>query len=286
MRRVHFHIGDEAVDGALLATQFKEAAFFLESFQLRQPSAAVGYDLFPHAIQSVTITAGTDAELQALISAVINEEHMTVTEAYLYVSATTTRPGTHTVDITSGLGAGGTTLAWEYTVGAPNATRYFWVEVRDDNSNSTISTMKTYTTEDNTDPVVTSATMALGTPPTSSIDLSFAATDNDTVQTLYVWVSDAQTTEPTAAMIKASGSALPGNSTSFTVGGLTPNTEYYAWILAKDAAGNESGVYGFTPASLTTNADTVAPSIDSFSVTSGTDPETQVSINLTLSDTL
>lgn len=207
-----------------------------------------------------------------------------VTEAYLFVSETPVRPGTATVDISSGIS--GSNITWEYTVGAPNATRYYWVEVRDGAGNPTVSAQRTFTTADNTAPTIDTATMALGTPAQSTIDLTFDVSDNDAVQSIFTLISASQSTAPTSAEIKTSGTAHGGNDTSFSVVGLTQNTLYYGWIMGRDRVGNESAVTAFTPATLTTAADTNDPTIVSFSVsTNPASPEDSVLIALEVSDT-
>lgn len=295
MRRVHVDSlgnSDKAdvvtnFDGSLSSLFIKrEARFFVEnvsSIQHTTVAPSVGRALLENSwIDGAFLDIGADPESLVDISVLINSE-MTVTSAFLYVNTVNTIPGTATVDITSGIS--GSNLDWTYDVGAPNAQRYFWVELVDANANSSITPLGSYTTEDNTLPTVDSATMALGTPPTSSIDLTFAASDNDAIQSIYIWLSNTQTTLPTATQIKASGSALPNGSTSLTMNSLSANTTYYGWIMAKDQVGNESAVQAFSPGSLTTNSDTVAPTVDSFNLSAGTNAETQVDISLTISDT-
>eukprot|EP00873_Tetraselmis_striata_P035071 jgi/Tetstr1/455335/TSEL_042170.t1 len=223
------------------------------------------------------VGAGTNAELQALISI---KPEMTISSALLYVNSTNTIPGTSTADITSGIS--GSCLTWEYDIGAPNAARYFWVELIDDNANSSITPLGVYTTQDNTPPVITARSVSRGTPPTTVLNVTFNVTDNDAVQTIYVLLNDTQDTNPGPALIKTIGDAFPGGTTSHSYTGLTPDTIYYTWIMAKDQAGNETSVDGFGP--ISTNADSTAPTVDSFSLVAGTDAESQVSISLTISD--
>eukprot|EP00873_Tetraselmis_striata_P029486 jgi/Tetstr1/449750/TSEL_036816.t1 len=165
---------------------------------------------------------------------------MTISSALLYVNSTNTIPGTSTADITNGIS--GSSLTWEDDIGAPNAARYFWVELIDNNANSSIT--------------------PLGT--------------------IYVLLNDTQDTNPGPALLKTIGDAFAGGTTSHTYTGLTPNTTYYTWVMAKDQVGNESVIEG--PITRTTNADTTAPTVDSFNLTAGTDAESQVSISLTISD--
>eukprot|EP00873_Tetraselmis_striata_P015587 jgi/Tetstr1/435851/TSEL_024739.t1 len=206
---------------------------------------------------------------------------MTISSALLYVNSTNTIPGTSTADITSGIS--GSSLTWEYDIGAPNAARYFWVELIDDNANSSITPLGVYTTEDNTPPVIREVAVLLGTPPTTSLQVLLDVTDNDAVQTIYVLLNDTQDTNAGPALLKTIGDAFAGGTTSHIYTGLTPNTTYYTWVMAKDQAGNESVIEG--PITRTTNADSTAPTVDSFSLVAGTDAESQVSISLTISDT-
>ena len=276
-------------NGPLASTHFSKSAvtFFIENVSTIKhitDSKSVGESLLepdPY-IDSYSLDPGTDAERDAIISITL-KTGMTITAAYLYVSETNSVPASHTVDITSGIS--GSSLAWTYDVGAPNARRYYWVKLVDSNTNESISSLGSYTTEDNTEPSVGTCTLALGTPPTTSVDLTFSATDNDTVQTIYILFNDTQSTDPGAALIKTAGDAYNGTATSHTYSGLSPNTTYYAWILARDAAGNETAVYSFSPASITTNEDTTPPTVDSFTLAAGSDPESEVSITLTISDT-
>ena len=275
-----------ALFGGALAATFVggEAKIFIENVtSIRRSSGrSVGRRLLEDSsVGYADVSAGSDPEAQAVISVLINSD-MVVSSAFLYVNTTNQIPGTATrIDITSGIS--GSELNWTYSVG-PNALRYYWVELVDNNSNSSISPLGPYTTADNTAPTIDSATMALGTPPTTSVELAFEASDNDSVQTVYVWLSPTQATAPTAADIKASGTALPAGSTSLTETSLSPSTTYYAWIMAKDRVGNESDVQAFVPASITTNADTVAPTVDFSEITAGEDPESQVNISLIISD--
>eukprot|EP00873_Tetraselmis_striata_P035509 jgi/Tetstr1/455773/TSEL_042570.t1 len=170
---------------------------------------------------------------------------MTISSALLYVNSTNTIPGTSTADITSGIS--GSSLTWEYDIGATNAARYFWVELIDDNANSSITPLGVYTTEDNTPPVITARSVSRGTPPTTVLNVTFNVTDNDAVQTIYVLLNDTQDTNPGPALIKTIGDAFPGGTTSHTYTGLTPDTIYYTWIMAKDQAGNETSVDAFGP---------------------------------------
>ena len=187
------------------------------------------------------------------------------------------------IDVTSSLAPNGGTFS--YNVGAPNALRYHWLKLRDQSANETIESLGAYTTQDNTAPTVDTFTLAQGTTPTSEIDVTLAASDNDAVQTLYLMVSDTQTTQPTAAEIKASGTALAGTTTSHTVTGLVPGTTYYGWVLARDQVGNESAVVPSVPATLDTAPDVTAPSLDSFSLVATTgSEESSVDITISISD--
>lgn len=210
---------------------------------------------------------------------------MTVAEAHLGVNTVNNMATRSETDISSSIS--GSTLSTTYIVGAPNALRYFWIRLVDDSGNESITPLGSYTTQDNTDPVISTFTMAAGTPATSEIDITISASDNDAVQTLYLWVSDTQTTAPTASAIKASGVALGGTVTSHATTGLSPGTTYYGWLLARDRVGNESAVTASTPTTITTASDTTPPTLDSSSLdpTPGFE-ESRLNITLSFSDSV
>ena len=210
---------------------------------------------------------------------------MSVTGVFL-LSNTVNDLGTATeIDVTFDLAPIGGT----YTLSGlpPNALRYYWIRLVDSSANETIESLGSYTTQDNTPPTIDTFTLSPGATPTTEMDVGFLASDNDAVQTIYLLVSDTQTTAPTAAEIKASGTALTGNATSSTLTGLSANTTYFGWLLARDQVGNESAVVASVPASLTTAPDTVAPSLDSFGLaaTPGAE-ETSVDITISISDAI
>jgi hypothetical protein len=208
---------------------------------------------------------------------------MTVSTVELLINTTNTVSGATAVDVTGSLS--GTSFSYTYDVGAPNAQRWFWLRATDDASNETTTSLGSYTTEDNTAPTITSATQAAGAPAATAINLTFGATDNDSVQAIYVYQSTSATT-PDVAIVKASGVAKAGTDTTHTFSGLTPSTQYFAWIVARDPSGNDTAVTAFTPASITTAADSTAPTISGFSVTAGSDPEQDVLIVATIADSV
>ena len=209
---------------------------------------------------------------------------MGVQSVFLLVN-TTNDLGTATEqDVTSSLAPTGGTISFD--VGAANATRFFWVKLVDEAGNQVVESMGSYTTSDLTAPVISTFTLAESvSSPTGEIVVTLAASDNDAVQTLYVMLSSTQTTEPSAADIKSLGVALAGTTTSHTFTGLDPDTTYYGWCLARDQVGNESAVQASVPPSLATKADTIPPSLDSFTLvaTSGSE-ETSVEITISISD--
>ena len=210
---------------------------------------------------------------------------MGVTNVFLLTN-TVNDLGTATeINVTLELAPNGGTYV--YSGLPPNSTHHLWIRLVDASANETIESLGSYTTQDNTPPTVDTFTLSAGTTPTSEIDVVLAASDNDAVQTLYLWVSDTQTTAPTATAIKASGVALAGTTTSHTVSGLDPGVTYYGWVLARDQVGNESAVVASTPATLTTAPDTTAPSLDSFSLTATVGAEeTSVDIIISISDVI
>eukprot|EP00873_Tetraselmis_striata_P022153 jgi/Tetstr1/442417/TSEL_030541.t1 len=138
-----------AFDGALLSTHFRCDPIevipeHVSAIHRDAGGSPIGRRLLENSwIDFAGVGAGTDAELQALISVLIQPE-MTISSALMYVNSTNTIPGTSTADITSGIN--GSNLKWEYDIGAPNAARYFWVEMIGNNANSSITPLGVYTT--------------------------------------------------------------------------------------------------------------------------------------------
>lgn len=210
---------------------------------------------------------------------------MGVATVELLVNTSNTATGATVVDVTASLS--GTSLEHTYDVGTANTTRWFFLRATDDSGNETVTSLGAHTTEDNTAPVVTSATQAQGTPAATAVALTFGATDNDPagVQAIYVYQSTSATA-PDVATVKASGVAKAGGDTSHAFAGLSPGTEYFAWLVATDPSGNDTAVTAFTPASVTTAADSTAPTISAFSLSAGSDPESEVTIVATITDSV
>lgn len=209
---------------------------------------------------------------------------MGVTQIFLLVNDVNDLVTATETDVSGSLAPNGGTF--QYDVGAPNATRFFWVKLRDAAGNETIESLGNYTTQDLTAPTVDTFTLAeSSSAPTQELDVTLAASDNDEVQTLYLLLSSTQTTAPSAADIKSLGVALPGSTTAHTFTGLDPDTTYYAYAMAKDRVGLESAVIPSNPASVATLPDQIPPSLDSFSLvaTSGSE-ETAVDITISISD--
>eukprot|EP00873_Tetraselmis_striata_P000203 jgi/Tetstr1/420467/TSEL_011580.t1 len=209
---------------------------------------------------------------------------MTVTLVELHVNTTNTIVGATVTDVTGSLS--GTAFSYTYTT-TPNTALWYWLRVVDDASNETIQAPGSYTTDDTTAPTIASATQAAGTPAATAIDLTFSVTDNDPagVNAIYVYQSTSAT-PPDVATVKASGVAKAGTATSHSFTGLAPSTEYWAWVVATDPSGNDTAVTAFTPASVTTAADSTPPSITDFSLAAGADDETEVLITATVSDSV
>eukprot|EP00873_Tetraselmis_striata_P009283 jgi/Tetstr1/429547/TSEL_019451.t1 len=209
---------------------------------------------------------------------------MGVASVALHVNTTNTIVGATVTDVTGSLT--GSTFSHTYTTTA-NTTLYYWLIATDDAGNSTTQSLGSYTTDDTTAPTVTSATQAAGTPAATAIDLSFGATDNDPagVNAIYVYQSTSATA-PDVATVKASGVAKAGTATAQSFTGLTPATQYYAWLVATDPSGNDRAVTAFTPASVTTAADSTPPTITSYSLAAGGDDETEVLVTATIADSV
>ena len=150
---------------------------------------------------------GVVVELAA-VKFVLSTVNMPVSYVGLLVNAANDLGTATETDVTSSFAPSGGTFT--YSVGGPNQLRYYWIKLRDEASNTTIETLGAYTTGDFTAPSVNTFTLAAGAAPTSEIVVGLGASDNDAVQTLYLMVSSTQTTAPTAAAIKASGTALAG----------------------------------------------------------------------------
>lgn len=209
---------------------------------------------------------------------------MSVATVQLHVSPINTIAGATVTDVTASLS--GSSLSYTYTT-TPNTTLYYWLVAIDTAGNSTTQALGPFTTDDTTAPTVTSATQAAGTPAATSIDLSFGATDNDPagVNAIYVYQSTTATA-PDVSTVKASGVAKAGTATSHTFAGLTPATQYYAWLVATDPSGNDTAVTAFTPASITTASDSTPPTISAFSLAAGGDAETEVLVVATIADSV
>eukprot|EP00873_Tetraselmis_striata_P011568 jgi/Tetstr1/431832/TSEL_021325.t1 len=150
---------------------------------------------------------------------------MGVFSAFLGVNTTNDIGGRTETDVTSSI-SGGTTISYDYAVGAPNQTRYFWLRLVDTSGNESISYLGPGTTADLTAPTVDSFALTTGPTPTSSVSVTLAASDNDAVATLYLLLSST------------------------------------GWVLARDQVGNESAVVASTPATLATVSDTTPPQLD------------------------
>lgn len=267
--------------GQKLALGMKEVRMcFLELFG---KGFAIDPNLLAELLQSFLVTPLVN-ESDVDINLTFNPT-MTVTQVFLGVNTVNDVNTRTETDISVNIS--GNSLNYTYVVGAPFALRYYWVRLVDGSGNESINPLGAYTTQDNTPPVISAFTLTAGNPSTTEIDVAITATDNDAVQTLYLWVSDTQTTVPSAVDIKANGVALAGTTTIYPATGLTPNTTYYGWLLAKDNFGNESAVAASTPATLTTAADVTPPVLDSFNLTAtpGSE-ETAVNITLSFSDTV
>ena len=225
---------------------------------------------------------GVVTELTA-VKFVLSTVNMPVSYVGLLVNSANDLGTATETDVTSSFAPSGGTFT--YNVGGANQLRYYWIKLRDEASNTTIETLGAYTTGDFTAPSVDTFTLAAGAAPTSEIVVGLGASDNDAVQTLYLMVSSTQTTAPTAAAIKASGTALAGATTAHTITGLDSGTTYYGWVLATDRVGNDSAVVASVPATLATAADTVPPTLDSFALaaTVGAE-ESSVDITISISD--
>ena len=285
-------------DGALVSTLIKPHQVFINHFIGYDESEEVALGLldleeasriFSRRVftEPVTEPLGLEFLVQATDdeNILISINTMGATEVYILAN-TTNDLGTATeTDVTAELAPSGGT--YQYNIGAPNATRYFWIRMRDASDNETIESLGAYTTQDNTPPTVNTFTLAPGSSSvTTEIDVTMAASDNDAVQSLYLLVSDTLTTPPSAAQIKTSGLALGGTTTSHKVSALTPGVTYYGWLLASDQVGNDSPVVASDPPTLTTAPDVTPPTLDeNFTLTASSGAEeTSVDITISISD--
>ena len=83
-------------------------------------------------------------------------------------------------------------------------------------------------------PIVNAFTLTQGSDTATAISTIIAASDNDVVQNIFIIVSSTQTVMPTSAEIKALGTQIPGNLSSYSAMGLSANTTYYGWAMAVD----------------------------------------------------
>ena len=79
------------------------------------------------------------------------------------------------------------------------------------------------------------------------------ASDSDDVDIIHVIFSNTITTRPTSIEIKALGTQIPGDVTSFDGEGLTANQSYYGWAMAVDKSGNESLTFASNSSILSTD---------------------------------
>ena len=283
-------------DGAYVSTLVKPSQVLVHNFIGYDEGAVVGdvgLDPYEVAVRepddaiAFTSRAGVSYAVvqdDALIDFLLFVQNsMPITQAFIRVNDTSDLATATEIDATPELAPNGGVFT--YDIGAPNATRYFWIRLVDDAGNETIETLNSYSTQDNTPPTVDAFTLAAGASPTSEIDVGLAASDNDAVQSLYLLLSASQTTPPTATEIKAAGIALAGTATAHTVAGLKHGTTYFGWTLARDRVGNESDVVASTPPSLQTAPDVTPPSLDSFSLTPTVgSEESSVDITISISD--
>ncbi|AUF82584.1 hypothetical protein TetV_502 [Tetraselmis virus 1] len=203
---------------------------------------------------------------------------MTISQVLLYVSETPTVPETATEDITA---------EWNYDnvityiVGKAYALRYYWVKIVDNGSNETFYSLGSYRTQDNTDPVV-SGSLSLGVPTTSRIVFNHSISDNsDNFSAVYALVTT-DSGAKTFSDISTNGREIPWYSVNTNFDGLTENVTYYGWIAAEDAGGNQTV---FSAGSITTEGDTVGPTLSSFTFTATVGlEETHVDISLVIDD--
>ena len=99
------------------------------------------------------------------------------------------------------------------------------------------------------DQALDSFTIAPGTNFDQEIAVIISATD---AGTLYVWLSKTQTTPPPAAVARASGVALPGDTTNCNFNGMDRDATHYGWAVAT-MQGYDSDVMDSTPAFLKTD---------------------------------
>jgi len=114
-------------------------------------------------------------------------------------------------------------------------------------------------------PVLNSLSIAPGNRPDQDISVTIPVTD---AGTSFVWLSNTQTTPPTAAHVRAPGGALPCSTTNYTFTGLVRGTYYGRVVAARDSY--EPDVIPSTPAQITLQAVPV-PTIPSNFATSAAD---------------
>ncbi|AUF82589.1 fibronectin type III domain-containing protein [Tetraselmis virus 1] len=164
---------------------------------------------------------------------------------------------------------------------------YGWIMIQDVNGqNGTITSFNppSLETVDVTPPTITDPVMVLGNDPGHEIDVSFGITDNKAAQTTYILIStDLSPGGPSASIIKSTGDSIPGSQTTFTKSGLNEVTQYSAWMLSLDAAGNETSPIRISPDIIFTD-DVTNPVINSTTTALGTDTSSQIDFTFDVSD--
>jgi hypothetical protein len=101
-------------------------------------------------------------------------------------------------------------------------------------------------------PVVYEFTLTQGPDLSTTISTIIAASDNDEVGRIYVFVSIIHASPPSATELKTLGFFLLGNTMAYNVTGLSTYASYYGLAMTVDRSGNESIIGSSTPQVLMT----------------------------------
>jgi hypothetical protein len=148
---------------------------------------------------------------------------------FVWLSDTQTTPPIAAQVTASGVSLPGTTTSYTFAGLDSDKTYYGWaVATRQGYVSDVMANTPVFLKTDPAYPALNSCSIAPGTNPDQDIPVTISATD---VDTLFIWLSETQSTQPTVAQMIASGVALPCTTTNYTFTGLDQATYYYGWVV-------------------------------------------------------